>query len=364
MAARTGIILLNFGEPESPTPEEVIPFLERIFLNNAPLEDATDDNARRERAAELARRRAPGLIADYERIGGSPLNAQAREEATELEKALTEAGFGAAVEVAFQFTDPTIDNVVARLLDRGARQLIALPMYPLCGFSTNVASLESVQRAVESRGDDIPWSELTAWHHDEAYTRMRAENIQAFAAESGADLTDDGTLLYFSAHGTPVKYLEMGSRYDGYVEEHCARIAALLGGVRYTIGYQNHSNRGIAWTEPDNEQHVNTVTAERLVVEPISFIHEQSETLAELDIDFREEVEALGMEFYRVPVPTDRKRLAGILADLLRPLLAGTDPAAVGLHPCRCRRRDGTVCTNGHRSVDCLYERSRPAHKA
>ncbi|NNF04530.1 MAG: ferrochelatase, partial [Rhodothermales bacterium] len=355
MSARTGIILLNFGEPESPTPDEVIPFLERIFLNNAPLEGASDDTARRARAAELARRRAPGLIEDYKRIGGSPLNAQAREEAVELERALASTGFDVAVAVGMQFTEPTIGDAVEELLATGSEALVALPMYPLCGFSTNVASLESVQEAITSRGGGVPVKELTAWHHDEAYARLRAENISAFAADRGVDLHDDDTLLYFSAHGTPIKYLEAGSRYDGYVEEHCAKIAALLGGVPYTIGYQNHSNRGIAWTRPDNEEHVRSVSARRLVVEPVSFIHEQSETLAELDIDFRSEVEDLGMDFFRVPVPSDRRRLARVLADLLKPLLTDADPAVAGLHPCRCRERSGTFCTNGHRSVDCLY---------
>ena len=34
---KTGVLLLNFGEPEHPTLEEVVPFLERIFSLNAPL---------------------------------------------------------------------------------------------------------------------------------------------------------------------------------------------------------------------------------------------------------------------------------------------------------------------------------------
>jgi len=358
MLDSVGIIMLSFGEPESPTMDEVVPFLERIFYSNAPLERFPDDDSRRKRAQELARSRAPGLIADYARIGGSPLNAQAREEADIVENVLRERGLNARTYVAMQFTDPAIPEIVVKAKNDGVDALIALPIYPICGFSTNVAALEAVQKAVKDLKWSVPIQELAAWHHDPAYVRLRAENIREFAAENEVDLLDPDTLLYFSAHGTPVKYLELGSRYDGYVEEHCAQIADLLGGVRYTIGYQNHTNRGIAWTEPGNEEHLNQVEAKRLVVEPVSFVHEQSETLSELDIDFKAEVEAREMQFYRVPVLTDRVGLATVLADLVTPLLEEVVPTSKGLHACQCRPRRGTVCTNGSRKVDCHYART------
>ncbi|MFT5143568.1 MAG: ferrochelatase [Rhodothermales bacterium] len=353
-----GVVMLNFGEPETPTREEVVPFLERIFLNNAPLERFPNETARLARCRQLAEDRAPGLIADYERIGGSPLNAQARDEAQALQDELTSRGLQAKTRVGMQFTDPTIREAVEATRADGADVLVALPMYPICGFSTNVAAIKSVRDAVSAIGWDAPVYEVAAWHHDDAYTRYRADNIRSFAHAQGVDLSDDGTLLYFSAHGTPIKYLDLGSRYDGYVEEHCERIAHLLGGVRYTLGYQNHSNRGIAWTKPDNEEHLPTVRAERVVVEPISFIHEQSETLAELDLDFRAKVEALGMAFHRVPTPNDHARLARVLADLIVPALQGV-PADAGLHPCRCS--PGSLCTNGHRTVDCHFGRRSTA---
>ncbi len=350
--------MLNFGEPEAPTMEAVLPFLERIFYNNAPLERFPTDEARRVRCRELAEKRAPGLIEDYARIGGSPLNAQAREEAVLVEQVLTGRGHPVRTYVAMQFTDPTIAEVMALAQEDGMDALVALPVYPICGFSTNVAALQDVEQAARDLAWDVPIHELAAWHHDEAYAELRAENIRRYAREADVDLLNPDTLLYFSAHGTPITYLDMGSRYDGYVEEHCARIAELLGGPAWTLAYQNHANRGIAWTEPDTEAHIRTLSARRVVVEPISFVHEQSETLAELDLDFRAEVEALGMDMYRVPVLTDRRGLAKVLADLVTPFFRGDAPATRGLYPCRCRQREGTVCTNGHRDVPCHYARS------
>jgi protoporphyrin/coproporphyrin ferrochelatase len=69
------------------------------------------------------------------------------------------------------------------------------------------------------------------------------------------------------------------------------------------VGFQNHTNRRIAWTEPDVEKVIETVDADTVIVDPVSFMHEQSETLAELDHELSEEAEARGLAFHRVPVP-------------------------------------------------------------
>ena len=360
----TGILFLNFGEPETPTRADVVPFLERIFYSNAPLEQFDSEEALRARCTELAERRAPSLIEDYKKIGGSPLNPQARHQAEALTAALKQRGHDVTTYVGMQYTDPTIRQAVEAALADGVDRLVGFTVYPLCGFTTNVASLNDLWEAADDLGFTGPRHGITGWHHHARYVELRADNIRRYCEAHGLDLTADDTLLYFSAHGTPIKYLEAGSRYDGYVEESCRQVAEALGGVAYTIGYQNHSNRGIPWTQPDNEAHVETVEAKHLVVEPISFLHEQSETLAELDIDFKEEVEELGMTLHRVPVPHDHPLLGEAMADLVEPFLKGTAPEEVGLHPCRCRAVPGTFCTNGHREVVGANSRQLAAREA
>ena len=119
---------------------------------------------------------------------------------------------------------------------------------------------------------------------------------------------------------------------------------------RYTIGYQNHSNRPIAWTQPAVEDVLERVTARRLVVVAPSFMHEQSETLAELDHDLRQRVEARGMAFHRVPIPHDDERFLRILTDLVDSALAeGGSPPAVDWRRCLCRAGGRARCTNGMR---------------
>ncbi|MEZ4699852.1 MAG: ferrochelatase [Rhodothermales bacterium] len=344
---RTGLIMLNFGEPAEPTPEAVIPFLERIFYTNAPLEQYPDEAALRRRCRELAERRAPGLIADYQAIGGSPLDEQANRQTERIQDVLAARGHDVRAYLGMQYTGPTIAEAVQRAIAEGADQLIGFSVYPLCGFTTNVAALNDVWSAAAEAGFEGPIRGISGWHAHPGYTAMRADHIAGSAAAAGIDLHAPDTLLYFSAHGTPMKYIEAGSRYDRYVEEQCRQIAERLA-VQYTIGYQNHANRNIAWTQPDNETHLHEVDARQLVVEPISFLHEQSETLAELDIDFKEKVEAAGIAFFRVPVPHDDARLIDAMADLVESLLDADAPA---LYPCRCRPDAGTFCTNGGRTL-------------
>ncbi len=342
----TGVLLLNFGEPATPDRGPVVDYLQRIFLANASLEGASTEEEARDRARQLAERRVDGLLEEYEAIGGSPLNEQATGQAAALETTLRNRGFDATVYVGMQFTEPFIEDAVADAVEDGMQHLIGLPGYPLCGPSTTVAALSEMQDAIDASDWRGEVDELTGWHRHPSYNRLRVENIAKFARSSDVDLDDDRTALVFSAHGTPKHYLDEGSRYREYVEEYCETQAALLGVQDYNLGYQNHENRDIPWTEPDVESVIETIDADRVVVEPVSFIHEQSETLSELDDELHEEADDRGLDFYRVPIPHDNDRLPALFADLIEPFIAGVDPGYYNLQPCRCRPTENTVCLN------------------
>jgi ferrochelatase len=348
---KTGIIVMNFGEPAEPTEAQVVPFLERIFLQNAGLERIPDPEARRARARELAEARAPGLMEEYREIGGSPLNEQADAQARAVERVLLDRGHEVVAYSGYQYTEPFIDDVVGRARDDGMERLVGLPIYPLCGHSTTVAALEDLATAVAARdGWDPVVLEVSGWHRHPDFYALHADHIAEFCRSRELDLTDPETAFLFSIHGTPLKYLEGGNRYDRYVDEACAGIAGLLGLERYHMGYQNHSNRPIHWTQPDVETVVEGLDVARVVVHPVAFLHEQSETLAELDHELREEAEEVGLEFHRVPVPHDDPRLASLLADVVEARLDG-EPAGhpVQLRRCFCRDGGQSRCTNGLR---------------
>ncbi len=227
--------------------------------------------------------------------------------------------------------------------------------------STNVISLDELEDEMEEMGFDVPFQAITGWHKHPKYNRVRAENIADFADDEGVDLHDEDTALVFSAHGTPKHYLEEGSRYDIYVEEYCSVVASLLGVDDYHIGFQNHENRDIPWTEPDVEDLIEDIDAERVVVEPVSFLHEQSETLSELDVELREEAEEVGLDFYRVPIPHDDERIPEVFADLVEPFLADFDPEYYQFRQCQCRDEPGTMCLNAPQTTSHVEGEEAPA---
>jgi protoporphyrin/coproporphyrin ferrochelatase len=343
---KTGIILLNFGEPETATLEEVVPFLEKIFMINASLENLDEYERAKARSHHLAVERAPGLIEEYELIGGSPLHAQARTQAENLARELTQRGHTVKTYVGMQFTKPSISDAVASARADGVERLIGLPVYPLCGPSTTIAALADLRKAIEASAWDVEVREITGWHTHPLYTALRADAIHKTATDNNVNLNDPRTKLVYSAHGTPRKYLDEGSRYELYVEDSCRRIADALGVTDYVIGYQNHTNRpGVKWTEPDVEKVIDTIDADTVVVDGVAFMHEQSETLAELDHDLREEAEERGLKYYRVPTPWNDPRLQIVLADLCEPLIA-QGKLESALRPCLCREQPGTYCMN------------------
>ena len=342
---KTGVIVLNFGEPEHATMEEIVPFLEKIFMINASLEDAESYERARKRSQQLAQERAPSLIEEFEKIGGSPLHEQARLEAKALQKELHRRGHDIPVFVGMQFTQPSIADAVARAREARVDRLVGLPAYPLCGRSTTIAALEDLASEVEKADWDVELREITGWHRHPQYTQLRADAIRRVYDANALNMNDPRVKLVFSAHGTPIKYIEEGSRYQEYVLDSCKRVADTLGISSYEIGYQNHANRpGVQWTQPDVEHVVENIDADAIVVDAIAFLHEQSESLAELDHDLREDAEARGLKFYRVPIPFDDPRVAEVLADMVEPLVV--DGMQGNLQPCRCRERPGVWCLN------------------
>lgn len=350
---KTAVILLNFGEPEHATMDEVVPFLERIFNLNRNLEspDAGEATAR---ARTLAQARAPGLIEEYEMIGGSPLHAQAQEQAELLEAELKKRGHDVVAFNGMQFTQPFIADAVKRARDAGADRVVGLPVYPLCGPSTNVASLQRLDDDMREQLWSAPLHQVGGWHRHPSYLQLRAAAIRKVMEAEGLTFDDSRTKLVFSAHGTPMKYIREGSRYDIYVQDFCTDLAREVGAETWVIGYQNHTNRPIEWTQPDVEDVIRGIDADTVVVDAVSFMHEQSETLAELDHELREEAEACGLRFVRVPIPHADDAFIGVLADLVEPFLVearemGSVPTAptAGVPWQACHCRTGAMCLNG-----------------
>ncbi|MFQ5690185.1 MAG: ferrochelatase [Gemmatimonadota bacterium] len=343
------VILLAFGEPKDPTLEEVQAYLEGIFEANAALDGSSDPERRRGRSRQLAERRAPGLLRAYREIGGSPMMKQSEALARRLEAELHGRGLAIRVQLGTQFWEPSIGSALARARLYDPERLIALPLYPLCGPSTTIGALAALDAELKSSGWSIEPAAISGWYLHPAYVQLRADAIRNAAVEAGVRPGEGGCVLLFSAHGIPARYLEQGSRYVRYVEDCCRRVAAAVEVESYALGYQNHSNRGIPWTEPEVEQVVRELNAEHVLVDAISFMHEQSETLSELDHELRRVAESAGVTFHRVPIPHDDERFVELLADLVQTLAREPTASDPLLRRCSCCPDSAAWCVGAGR---------------
>jgi ferrochelatase len=143
--------------------------------------------------------------------------------------------------------------------------------------------------------------------------------------------------VLFSAHGLPRKFVETGDGYQHQVEQTVAAMVAALAmdELDYAICYQSRVGR-MEWLRPYTDHEIARAGADGvpLVVVPVAFVSEHSETLVELDIEYAELARAAGVPAYeRVATAGTEPAFISGLARLVRHALdgpAGTVSAAGG----------------------------------
>ena len=139
--------------------------------------------------------------------------------------------------------------------------------------------------------------------------------------------TNDPVRILFSAHGLPKKIINGGDPYQWQVEQIAEKVAkkSNLNADSWTICYQSRVGP-LEWIGPATEDEIKRAGAEskNLVVVPIAFVSEHSETLVELDIEYRAIADHAGVPTYlRTPtVGVDVSFIDG-LARLVRDNAAG-----------------------------------------
>jgi protoporphyrin/coproporphyrin ferrochelatase len=151
--------------------------------------------------------------------------------------------------------------------------------------------------------------------------------------------------LLFSAHGLPKSVIARGDPYQAQIEQSATAIIAALGlpGLDWRICYQSRVGP-MAWIEPATDSEIRLAGAERkgLVVVPIAFVSEHSETLVELDIEYAKLASECGVaDYIRVPTVGTRAAFIGglqrlVLDALDRTASSRTRSACAGAFAC-CR---------------------------
>lgn len=311
---RRAVILFNLGGPDSP--EAIRPFLFNLF--NDPAIIAAPTPIRWLIATLISSRRAPVAREIYARIGGrSPILAETEAQAEALARRL---GEGSRVFIAMRYWRPRAAEAVAAVKAYGPDEVVLLPLYPQFSTTTTASSFEEWRREAAAQGLAAPTKAVCCYPEAEGFiaaaARLIGERLDAAAAQGQGRLR-----LLLSAHGLPKKIVERGDPYPGQVERTAAAIVARLGrpGLDWRVCYQSRVGP-LEWIGPATDAEIERAGGEglALVVSPIAFVSEHSETLVELDIEYGRLAREKGVPCYlRVPAVGTAEEFIEALARLV-----------------------------------------------
>jgi ferrochelatase len=312
--AKIAVVLFNMGGPDSL--ESVRPFLLNLFSDPAIIR--LPGPLRRFVARMITRRRTPAAREIYRQMGGkSPILEQTRAQADGLQTRLAELG-EVRVFIAMRYWHPMSDFTIQDVRDFGPDRVVLLPLYPQFSTTTSESSTIDWFRAAIAAGVSVPTVALCCYPNASRLIAVQAELIQAALAQASRH---GKPRLLLSAHGLPKKIVARGDPYQWQVEQTAARIVETLDteGLDWAICYQSRVGP-LEWLEPSTDIEVRRAGRDGvpLVVAPIAFVSEHSETLVELDIEYRRMAEDSGVPHYaRVPTVGVHEGFIECLAELV-----------------------------------------------
>ena len=321
---KVAVVLFNLGGPDSP--EAVQPFLRNLFSDPAII--SLPGIVRIPLARLIAKRRAPVAREIYGRIGGrSPIFEETRKQGNALEAALSGDGVEAKAFIAMRYWHPFSDGAARAVKAFEPDKIVLLPLYPQYSTTTTASSLKDWARAAKKAGLTAPTAQVCCYPTEDGFVAATVAHIRAAMADARGDIS---YRLLLSAHGLPKRTIQRGDPYQRQVEQSVAAIVAALDmpGLDAQVCYQSRVGP-LEWIGPATDDEIRRAARDGkgVVVAPVAFVSEHSETLVELDIEYRKLAEEAGVPDYR------RAATAGVhpdfivgLAGLVRRAMGGETP--------------------------------------
>jgi len=296
---RKAVILLNLGGPDSLS--AVRPFLFNLFYDKRiinlpnPLRFllAKLISAKRENTAQKI----------YEQIGGkSPILESTKAQADVLELRLNneDRNYVYKVFTCMRYWHPFADEVVKSVKQFDPNEVILLPLYPQYSTTTTLSSIENWQKNAKKYGLECNARIICHYHNSQDFVESHAHSIVKYyklASRIGKPR------VLFSAHSLPLSVIKKGDPYALQVEGTVKLIVKKLNikDLDWSMCYQSKIGP-VKWLEPSTESELLRAKADGVpvVLSPISFVSEHSETLVELDIKYK----AMIKDGYYFRVPT------------------------------------------------------------
>jgi len=312
---RVAVVLFNLGGPDRP--EDVQPFLFNLF--NDPAIIRLPGLLRWLIARIISKRRAPIAREIYSNIGGgSPLLANTQAQAQALEAALSDLG-EVKCFISMRYWNPRALETAEQVQRFDPETIVLLPLYPQFSTSTSDSSIKDWHEAARKVGIKAKTHAVCCYPRESGFVGANAALIRETLKKVG-DIAK--TRVLFSAHGLPKKIVTAGDPYQWQVEQSVAQVVDQLKDLQidWSVCYQSRVGP-LEWIGPATEDEIKRAGEEgrEVVLVPIAFVSEHSETLVELDIEYRELAESCGVTgYHRVPTVSVQPEFIDGLARTVR----------------------------------------------
>ncbi len=307
--SRQSVLLIDMGGPQNPA--EVRPYLQRIFFD--PYIIPGNPVKRWLLSQLIASKSAAETRERYAEIGGkSNAVVDAQTLGCQLTEFFASRGIQLECEVATRYSFPNIPQGLKALAEKQQAPVTAVYLFPH-ETSALTGSCEAVLLRASGKQN------VSVSHHIRNLSRT-SSYLEGWANAINQAVTNpDKTMVLFTAHSLPVSIIERGDQYVSEVEESVSGIKKLLGDISTELAYQ--SQEGDNWLGPKAED-VAAIAREKgyfeLVVAPLSFVGDNTETLLDIDKNLFEEIKPLGFErLVRISPPNQQGFLCEMVAEAL-----------------------------------------------
>ena len=311
---KKAVILFNLGGPDKI--ESVEPFLFNLFNDPAILNLPT--LLRYPLAKFISNRRAPIAKKIYEELGGSsPILKLTKEQSGALEIKLNQTQTEDEYKcfIVMRCWNPRAKDVIKNVQLYGPDEIVLMPLYPQYSAATSGSSIKEWKDVCKKNNYNIKTNTICCYPTDQNFINAHTKEI----IKKIKDLKN--FKLIFSAHGLPEKNIKKGDPYQWQVEQSVKKIVESLNdeNLDWILSYQSRVGP-LKWIGPSTEDIIikNSKIGKHIVLVPIAFVSEHSETLVELDIEYKEIADANGCKNYtRVPALGINKDFIKAVSELI-----------------------------------------------
>ena len=196
---------------------------------------------------------------------------------------------------------PRAVDVIKKVKEFSPEEIILLPLYPQFSAATSGSSINEWNDLCKKENFNVKTKTICCYPTENNFIESHANLIK----KTIKNLENNNYKLLFSAHGLPENKIKKGDPYQWQVEQTVEKIMSKLtdNNLDYIISYQSRVGP-LKWIGPSTDEIIIKYSKEKkgIVVVPVAFVSEHSETLVELDIEYKKLAEKNGCDFYkRVP---------------------------------------------------------------